>query len=80
HPIFELIHKAGREWETKVKRASKTLDEAIAEYKRRYKRSPPLGFEKWWDYIVEHNVQLPDEYDEIYYDLEPFWGVDPEDM
>ena len=29
---------------------------------------------------MEHNVQLPDEYDEIYYDLEPFWGVDPEDM
>jgi len=47
HPIFELMHKAEREWETKIKRASKTLDEAIVEYKRRYKRSPPLGFDKW---------------------------------
>lgn len=29
---------------------------------------------------MKHNVQLPDEYDEIYYDLEVFWGVDPEDL
>ena len=29
---------------------------------------------------MKHNVQLPDEYDEIYQDLEPFWGIDPEDL
>jgi hypothetical protein len=29
---------------------------------------------------VEHNVQLPDEYDEIYQDLEPYWGIDPLDF
>lgn len=33
-----------------------------------------------WDYVVEHNVQLPDEYDEIYQDLEPYWGIDPLDF
>jgi len=30
--------------------------------------------------VVAHNVQLPDEYDEIYQDLEPFWGIDPLDF
>ncbi|KAL4071930.1 glycosyltransferase family 90 protein [Scleroderma yunnanense] len=80
HPIFELIRKAEQEWDMMNKRASRTLDEAIMEYKRRYKRAPPLGFDKWWDYVVKHNVQLPDEYDEIYHDLEPFWGVDPMDL
>jgi hypothetical protein len=30
-----------------------------------------------WDYVVKHDVQLPDEYDEIHHDLEPFWGIDP---
>jgi hypothetical protein len=25
-------------------------------------------------------VQLPDEYDQIYHDLEPFWGIDPKDL
>lgn len=29
---------------------------------------------------MENNVQLPDEYDSIYNDLEPLWGVSPEDL
>ncbi|KAG1729524.1 glycosyl transferase family 90-domain-containing protein [Suillus paluster] len=77
HPIFELIERAEEAWANKLERASKTLGEAVTEYKRRYRRPPPLHFEKWWDYVVAHNVQLPDEYDEIYRDLEPFWGIDP---
>ncbi|KAF9240418.1 glycosyl transferase family 90-domain-containing protein [Melanogaster broomeanus] len=80
HPIFELIHKAKIDWEAKLARASKSLDAAVVEYKRRYKRPPPLGFDKWWDYVVRHDVRLPDEYDEIYHDLEPFWGIDPYDL
>ncbi|KAH7882833.1 glycosyl transferase family 90-domain-containing protein [Phlebopus sp. FC_14] len=80
HPIFELMRDAEVAWGEKLARASKTLDEAIVEYKRRYKRAPPLGFDKWWDYVVKHSVQLPDEYDEIYQDLQPFWGIDPADL
>lgn len=48
HPIFELMRTAEKEWNTKLQRASRTLDEAVAEYKRRYMRDPPLGFDKWW--------------------------------
>lgn len=33
-----------------------------------------------WAYVQEKNVQLPDEYDQIYRDLEPFWGVHPRDV
>lgn len=33
-----------------------------------------------WDFVVKHNVQLPDEYDEIYHDLEAYWGLDPADI
>jgi hypothetical protein len=33
-----------------------------------------------WDYVVRHRVQLPDEYDEIFEDLEPFWGIDPHEL
>ncbi|KAI6142649.1 glycosyltransferase family 90 protein [Pisolithus tinctorius] len=80
HPIFELIRNAENEWNAKLQRASKTLEEAVVEYERRYKRPPPLGFDKWWDYVVKHDVLLPDEYDEIYYDLEPYWGLHPEDL
>ncbi|KAL0959266.1 hypothetical protein HGRIS_014536 [Hohenbuehelia grisea] len=77
HPISELIALAEASWEGKLDMASKTLEEAVAEYKRRYKRPPPRGFDKWWKYAQEHNVQLPDEYDQIHRDLEPFWGVNP---
>lgn len=33
-----------------------------------------------WRYVEENNVQLPDEYDQIYEDLEPYWGMDPNDL
>lgn len=80
HPIFELMRDAEVEWRRKLARASKTLAEAVAEYRRRYGRAPPLGFDKWWDFVVKHDIQLPDEYDEIYNDIEPYWGLDPADV
>ncbi|KAJ3781614.1 glycosyl transferase family 90-domain-containing protein [Lentinula aff. detonsa] len=77
HPIFELMNRAEEVWNEKLRKASTSLDEAIGEYRRRYRRNPPSGFDKWWDYIQKHDVQLPDEYDQIYHDLEPFWGLEP---
>ncbi|KAG6820453.1 hypothetical protein H0H93_000207 [Arthromyces matolae] len=80
HPIFELIRTAEAAWDNKLAKASKTLGEAVTEYKRRYKRAPPKGFDAWWDYVQKHNVLLPDDYDQINEDLLPFWGMDPEDV
>ncbi|EIN13346.1 hypothetical protein PUNSTDRAFT_59402 [Punctularia strigosozonata HHB-11173 SS5] len=78
HPIYELIENAEREWEGMLHRQSKSLDEAVAEYERRYGRRPPKGFDRWWDYVETHDVLLPDEYDQIHEDLEPFWAIPPE--
>ncbi|KIK57378.1 glycosyltransferase family 90 protein [Collybiopsis luxurians FD-317 M1] len=77
HPIFELMDRAEREWSEKLRKASTSLDEAIGEYRRRYRMDPPKGFDKWWEYVQAHDVQLPDEYDQIYHDLKPFWGLEP---
>ena len=33
-----------------------------------------------WNYVQKYNVQLPDEYDRIFHDLEPYWGIDPYDL
>jgi hypothetical protein len=30
--------------------------------------------------VEQHQIQLPDEYDQIYKDLEPYWGMDPDDL
>ncbi|KAK7049711.1 hypothetical protein VNI00_005742 [Paramarasmius palmivorus] len=80
HPIIELIERAEQDWKKKLQTASTSLDEAVREYMRRYKRKPPKGFDKWWEYVKLHDVQLPDEYDQIYRDLEPFWGISPKDL
>ncbi|KAJ3774584.1 glycosyl transferase family 90-domain-containing protein [Lentinula raphanica] len=80
HPIYDLIEKSEAAWKAKLKKASRSLDEAVIEYKRRYGRKPPLGFDKWWEYVEKHKVQLPDEYDQIHRNLEPFWGIDPRDL
>jgi hypothetical protein len=48
HPIYQLIRDAEAAWDAKLARGSKTLDEAVVEYKRRYRRAPPLGFDKWY--------------------------------
>ena len=47
HPILELIENAERKWDALVERQSKTLQEAVAEYKVRYQRNPPKGFDIW---------------------------------
>ncbi len=47
HPIFQLITRAETAWAEKHNRASKTLQEAVVEYERRYRRPPPLGFGAW---------------------------------
>ncbi|KAL0958786.1 hypothetical protein HGRIS_014107 [Hohenbuehelia grisea] len=80
HPIPELIARAEARWQMKRSRASKTLRAAVSEYRRRYNRAPPPGFDRWWNYVQDHNVQLPDEYDQIYRDLEPFWGMNPKEL
>lgn len=49
----------------------------MKEYKRRYKRNPPAGFDKWWKFVEEHDVQLPDEYDTIMRDVEMFFALPP---
>lgn len=47
HPIHLLIREGRVKWEAKVERQSRTLEEAVSEYKRRYNKNPPRGFDKW---------------------------------
>lgn len=51
HPITYLIDQAQAAWAEKNARQSRTLREAVEEYRRRYGRAPPAGFEKWWRYL-----------------------------
>ncbi|KAL1670188.1 glycosyltransferase family 90 protein [Schizophyllum commune] len=75
HPISKYTELAYRRFEAKVKRQSKTLKQAVDEYKRRYNMNPPRGFEKWWEYAQDANFVMVDEFDGLMEDLAPFWNM-----
>jgi hypothetical protein len=53
HPIKQLIKDAKVKWEAKNAKQSKTLKQAVSEYKRRNGGlNPPKGFDKWWQFVV----------------------------
>jgi hypothetical protein len=68
---------AERNFEKVKSRQSRTLRDAVAEYRRRYGIPPPPNFDKWWEFAQSRNVQLVDEFDTIYDLLTPFWGLRP---
>ncbi|KAJ3715197.1 hypothetical protein C8R42DRAFT_613390 [Lentinula raphanica] len=75
HPITRMMDEAEERFRAKVERQSKTLPEAIEEYKRRYGMPPPKGFDGWWEYTRKYDVVLVDEYDTLMRDLAPFYAL-----
>lgn len=75
HPIEELATKAKEYLEALSERQSRTLDMAEIEYRRRYGRKPPPGFDKWFAYAQSKQSVLIDDFDMINDDLRPFWSV-----
>ncbi|KAG5934867.1 hypothetical protein E4U59_005944 [Claviceps monticola] len=77
HPVEHLSQKAEHEFRATLDRQSKTLEEAVKEYRRRYKLAPPPHFDKWVEFAMENKVQLVDEFDTIHELITPFWGLSP---
>jgi len=80
HPIPKLMAQAEENYRNLLARQSKTLPDAVAEYKRRYNRDPPRGFDQWWQFVQDNDVIMKDEYDAIVEDLAPFWSLEPVDL
>jgi hypothetical protein len=78
HPIEELVLKARDDLANLVKRQSNTLESAEAEYRKRYLREPPPGFDKWFTYAQSQHSVIIDDFDMINDDLKPFWSVTPQ--
>jgi hypothetical protein len=77
HPIWQLIKEAEQNHEKKLESQSKSLAEAVTEYRRRYGIHPPPNFDKWYEFAKAKNVQMIDEFDLIHHTLRPFWGLKP---
>lgn len=77
HPIHQLIAHHESQFGTLRARQSKSLSEAVAEYRRRYKLPPPPNFDQWYKFAKKRGVELIDEFDTIHHQLLPFWALDP---
>ncbi|KAL2131699.1 hypothetical protein VTI74DRAFT_4718 [Chaetomium olivicolor] len=78
HPIDHLITAAEKEFTTLLSRETHTLAATAAAYRARRGRHPPPGFDKWYAFAKHHKAVIVEEFwDQIYHDLEPFWGVPP---
>ncbi|KAJ7097534.1 hypothetical protein C8R44DRAFT_366408 [Mycena epipterygia] len=80
HPIPHLMDTADARFRTKVGRQSASLPAAVAEYKRRYARAPPAGFDKWYAFAVQQGFVMFDEFDAVVEDLQPFWELSGEEV
>ncbi|TDL15136.1 capsular associated protein [Rickenella mellea] len=80
HPILALMAEAEETYRNVLSKQSKTLVDAVNEYRRRYGREPPRGFGDWWKFAVENNVMMVDEYDGMVEDLAPFWELPGEEL
>lgn len=77
HPIYHLAEEAKQRFEETQRRQSQTFSEAVAEYRRRYGRKPPPGFDQWYKFATLNEVQWIDEYDYLTRSFEPFWKAPP---
>lgn len=77
HPIALLMDNAKAAHAIKLQSQSETLGQAIKEYRRRYKRQPPPGFDDWFHTAKKLNVTMIDEYDTLTKSFEPYWSIPP---
>lgn len=82
HPIDLLMWEANAKHEAYINQtaSSKSLDEAVRNYRSRYSRHPPPGFDHWYKYATDRASLVIDDFDSIDRDLLPFYALSPEDI
>ena len=82
HPIELLMDKANDQFQSYTHTAgqSRTLQDAVVEYKRRYAMRPPPGFDVWYEFAKNRSTMIVDDYDQIYEDLLPFRAIVPAEL
>lgn len=80
HPIPQYMAEAETKFRNLLSRQSKTLADAVQEYKRRHNKDPPWGFDHWWQFAQDNDVLMIDEYDAVVEDLAPFWELPAEEV
>ncbi|KAL4779680.1 hypothetical protein BJX76DRAFT_351597 [Aspergillus varians] len=76
--VSALVEDAEQQFNQLLERQSRTLADAVKEYRQRYGMHPPPHFDKWFKFAQSRDVDLIDEYDTIYHSLLPFWALTPQ--
>lgn len=78
HPIGKLIYDAQLTFAELLSKESKSVEEAAQAYRKRRGRHPPPGFDTWFKFAQNKSaVIVEDFFDQIYDDIQPFWGMEP---
>lgn len=78
HPIDKLIFDAQNRFAALVSKRTKSVGDAAQAYRKRRGRHPPPGFDEWFEYAKSNNALIVEDFfDQIYDDLQPFWGLEP---
>lgn len=78
HPLDDAINEARKFHENRISHRITNLHDASHAYRQRRGRHPPPGFEKWYARAVASQAVIVESFfDQIYEDLEPFWGLEP---
>lgn len=78
HPIDELIFNAQNVYAEMVSKETTNVADAAQAYRKRRGRHPPPGFDKWFKFARDlDGMIVEDFFDQIYEDLNPFWGMEP---
>ncbi|KAH7378260.1 capsule-associated protein-like protein CAP1 [Pyrenochaeta sp. MPI-SDFR-AT-0127] len=81
HPIGKLMATAQMEFQALLSGQIDDLHSAAEKYRKMRGRHPPPGFDAWFEYARNHDSIIIEElFDQIYHDLTPFWGVEPQQM
>lgn len=78
HPIDRLIYDAELSFAELASKETGTLSDAAQAYRKRRGRHPPPGFDRWFEFAQNNSaIIVEDFFDQIYHDLQPFWGLAP---
>lgn len=70
---------SAKDWQSRAG-SSKTLEQAVKQYRLRYNTHPPPNFDKWYKFAMDKKSPIIDDFNQIYDDLLPFWGVKPAEL
>jgi hypothetical protein len=81
HPLDDVIEKAREAHQARISKETTGIYGAVYAYRNSRGRHPPPGFDKWHARATKSQAVVVESFfDQIYEDLEPFWGLEPAEI